>query len=392
MHVTKHLLRALAMASLLLAGYATPASATITNIWGPPGELCIVSAPCGGSFRYPIRQGRAPVLDIEGQYVDLSTGLEVSGSGVTVTTTGTSSSHRLIRVSVSASAAPGVRTVKLHYAVELNGPDHFDIIVLRAGKVTAAPNANAADYFNDVNASFQGDSLDNAGVIMLPEKIGTFSVGGSQVPQVVTLTQSVGSATMASSTSTLDTVKFHFDGGPFAEAKATVLLFDKQIDSNVCLMHRTFCYTGLDNSSTNESTVHIIGPNAVSSITFPFGGSVRTGSPITARIQLVRPAATLIEVRFEVVPATSFTTAAGSGTSFNPNGVNAVKIITDQSKDATIQLVSLPAGCRDQCSGQFRTRMVNFTIDGPPYLREAPFTMLKAVPLPPPLFFLPRFK
>jgi hypothetical protein len=36
--------------------------------------------------------------------------------------------------------------------------------------------------------------------------------------------------------------------------------------------------------------------------------------------------------------------------------------------------------------------MVNFTIDAPPYLREAPFTMLKEVPLPPPLFSFPRFK
>jgi hypothetical protein len=369
--------RASTLAALFLAAYATPAHATIKNIWGPPGELCKVTAPCTGTFHYPIPQGRAVVLDIEGQFVDLSTGLDVSGSGIAVSTDHTSSSNRFIRVSVSGDATPGLHTVTLHYAVELNGPDHFQILVLHGGKAQSVVPSNPASYFNDVSVTLQGHDLDNVGVIVLPAKVGTFSVGG-QVPQVVTLTQSVATATV-SGTGTQAVVRFHFDGGPFAEAKATVLLFDKQIAADVCETHRDLCYRGIDSSSTNESTVHVTGPNAVSAITFPFGSSVRVGSPITARIKLVRPAKAEGEtVRFEVVPSTSFIAAPGSGTVFRPNGVNSVLVPGgDQTKDVTLQLTELPEGCRSTCSAQFRTRMVNFTLDELPFLRSVSFSVLK---------------
>ena len=55
---------------------------------------------------------------------------------------GTSSSNHKIKVSVSSDADPGVRTIKLHYAVEVNGPDTFKIRVLRAGRVTGIPDAH----------------------------------------------------------------------------------------------------------------------------------------------------------------------------------------------------------------------------------------------------------
>ena len=369
--------RALVAIGVFLVGYASPASATITNIWGPAGEICILSAPCNGSFKYPIRQGRNPTLDIEGQFVDLSTSQEISGSGVTISTTSTSSSHRHMKITVGADAAPGARTITLHYAVEVNGPDKFTILVLRAGKVTSVTAPDPTQYFNDATATFHGDKLDNAGVILLPEKVGTFSVGG-QVPQTYTLTQSIGSASMSSSADAQAVVNLHFDGGPFAEAKATVLLFDKQIGSDVCLLHRVFCYTGLDSTSTNESTAHILGPNAVSSITFPLGSSVTPGSQLTARIKLVRPAKSNGDVVvFEVVPSTSFSAAAGSGTAYSATATNKITIPGgDQTKDVTVQFVSPPDGCgKTGCSGKFNTRMVNFNVDALPFLRTAVFTM-----------------
>lgn len=373
----RHAFRALMAAAGMLA-VAAPASATITNIWGPPGEICILTQPCGGGFHYPVRQGRTIVLDIQGQFVDLSTSLAVSGSGVTVSTAGTSSSHRLIRVAVSSGATPGLRTVTLHYAVELNGPDRFQILVLRGGRVRSVPNPDPSAYFNDVTVAFNGTNLANAGVVVLPDKTGTFSVGGSQLPQVITLTQSTATGTVASSSDTQVNVRLHFNGGPFAEAKATVLLFDRQIAGSLCQQHRVFCYTGTDNSNGNgESTAHIIGPNAVSSITFPFGARVTLGSPITARIKLVRPAkATGETIVYEVVPSTSFNTAAGSGTRFDRTVRNSVHVPGGNgSSDVTLQLVGLPAGCAGSCSAQFKTRMVNFTVDQPPFLQIAEFTI-----------------
>ena len=334
-------------ATLILGLHASAAPRTITRIYGPPGELCSVSAPCDNTFAYPIEQGKAPIIDVEGQYVDLSTGLEVTGSGVTVSTPagGTSSSNHKIKVSVSSDADPGVRTIKLHYAVELNGPDTFKIRVLRAGRITGIPEVHPADYFNDVNVALNGTKLDNANVIMLPEKIGTFSVGGAQVPQVVTLTQSTGSASIVSSSSTQTVVKVHFDGGPFAEGKGTLLLYDKQLDGaeyrDVCKQHRSFCYGGLDSSSTNESTFHAVGPNAVSSITFPLGGTVAPGSPLTIQVKLVRPARPGGEVvEWDVVPANSFSQASGSGTTFSPSAHNRVNVAAgDQLKQITVEFV-----------------------------------------------------
>src|SRR5262249_53991843 len=118
----KSALRALAIASVILVGYSAPAFATITNVWGPPGELCFLSQPCGGGFNYPIRAGRTIVLEVEGQFVDLSTSYEPD-SGLSVTKNSASSSHLKLNVTAHSSATPGVHTIKIHYAVELNGPD-----------------------------------------------------------------------------------------------------------------------------------------------------------------------------------------------------------------------------------------------------------------------------
>jgi hypothetical protein len=363
---------------------ASPAHATIDRIYGPPGELCTVSAPCNNSFPYPIRQGHSPTIDVEGQFVDLSTGLEISGSGVTVSTVGTSSSNRQIRVSVSADAAPGPRTIKLHYAVELNGPDHFLITVLRAGVVTSVTAPVQTQYFNDVNITLHGQKLDNLGVLVLPTTIGTFSVGGSQLPQVVTLTQTDATASVVTQSATAPVIGVNFIGGPFAEAKATILVFDKQITADTCKLHRVFCHAGIDSDQVGGDTFRVIGPNAVSSITFPITNTVGPGSLLTIKITLVRPAKSGGEtIRWQVLPSDSFAAVAGSGTQFSPTGNtstgdNSVIIPQgDQSKELTVQYQQVPAGCgRSGCSGQVRTRMVNFNVDQLPFLRLATFTML----------------
>src|SRR3984893_5813722 len=377
------LIQGILVVSAFVVLQASPAHATIDRIYGPPGELCTVSAPCNNSFVYPIPQGHSPTIDVEGQYVDLSTGLEISGSGVTESTVGTSSSNRNIKVVVSADAAPGPRTIKLHYAVELNGPDHFQVTVLRAGVVSSITAPVQSEYFNDVYITLHGQRLDNLGVVVLPTTIGTFSVGGSQFPQAVTLTQTDASASVVSQGVTTPMIGVHFIGGPFAEAKATILLFDKQVTADTCQLHRVFCYAGID-SDQHGNTFHVIGPNAVSSITFPIASTVGPGSLLTIKITLVRPAKAGGEtIRWQVLPSDSFAAVSGSGTQFSPTGNtstgdNSVVIPQgDQSKELTIQYQQVPSGCgRAGCSGQIRTRMVNCNVDQLPFLRLVTFHML----------------
>lgn len=377
---------------LLLSWRPWAAPMTVTNIWGPPGEMCILTAPCNNTFPYPIPQGHTTTIDVEGQFVDLSTGLEVSpASDVTVSSAGQSSSHKFVKISVQSDAAPGVRTVKLHYAVEVNGPDTFKIMILRGGKVTGITTPTPTDYFNDVTVTFNGQHLDNAKAYVVPTTTGTFSVGGPQFPQVVTLTQSNATATVTSSTSTSASVKVHFDGGPFAEAKATVILFDAQLtNQDECLQHRVFCYQGTDGGNNGfnngQSTFDVVGPNAVSSITFPSGSQVTVGSPLIARITLVKPSQETngTVVHWQVIPSTSFAQAPGSGTQFSPTHDNVATIpFHSQFKDVTVQLVSLPAGCSKRgCSGTLQTRMVKFDIDQPPYLRLVQFQIAGVLPTP----------
>jgi hypothetical protein len=401
----RKLIQGILVVSALVVLQASPAQATIDHIFGPPGELCPTSARCSRSFKYPVRQGQTIILTVEGQFVDLSTGLEVDGSGVTVSSAaGTTSSNKKVSVAVTADAAPGVRTIKLHYLVELNGPDTFQVLVVRSGKVTSVTVPSPPEFFNDVDVTLHGEKLDNADVFVVPTTVGTFSMGSGQVPQgPITLTQTDATATILTQSATAPVVRVHFTGGPFAESKATLVLFDKQLNQlndDVCKTHPPFCYAGIDNDK-GENSFHVIGPNAVSSITFPQGSSVRVGSNLTIKITLVRPAKfapkfspTVIGrgisnggevVSWQVVPSDSFEEAAGSGTRFsptgdNPRGDNTVTIPAgDQSILLTIRLKKTPSSCPDAgCNAQVRTRMGNFNTDQPPFLRITTFTLLPA--------------
>lgn len=390
----KRVIQGAFVAGLLLMLHAIPAQATVDKIFGPPGELCGLG--CGKDFEYPVRQAKTTVLTINGQYVDLSTGLEISGSGVTVSSApGTTSSNKKISIAVTSNAAPGVRTVKLHYAVELNGPDTFKILVLRSGVVTSVTVPSLTSFFTDVDVTLHGSHLDNADVFVVPTTIGTLNIGGSQVPQApVTLTQTDASAQVVSSAGDQTVVHVHFNGGPFAEAKAALVLFDKQISSDTCKVHPAFCYAGTDNAN-GQSSFHAIGPNAVSSITFPQGSTVRQGSLLSIKITLVRPASPSFQiggtrtgtsgevVRWQVVPSNSFEVASGSGTQFSPTGDNTSGENTatippgDQSIILTIRLRQVPGGCpQTGCSAQVRTRTGNFNTDQSPFLKTVSFNML----------------
>src|SRR6266436_5082022 len=132
--MTRKNLMSFSLAAVFILIGAASAKATITGISrdGCPGTTC------QPSFVSPIVAGKQMTVGIKGQYVDLSTRVEISGSGVSVSfgdRSGGNNSSIVVRFNVDSSAALGERTVKLRYAIETNGPDTFQVRVVRGGRI-----------------------------------------------------------------------------------------------------------------------------------------------------------------------------------------------------------------------------------------------------------------
>lgn len=120
--------------SAVLLTLAGSAQATITGISsdGCPATTCLPP------FVAPIVAGKQMSVTVRGQYLDLSTGVEISGSGVHVSfgdRSGGSNTYIVVKFNVDSSASLGDRTVKIHYAIETSGPDVFKVTVIRGGKI-----------------------------------------------------------------------------------------------------------------------------------------------------------------------------------------------------------------------------------------------------------------
>jgi len=118
---------------------------------------------------------------VKGQFVDLSTRVEITGSGVSVSfgqRTGGSNSSIVVRFNVDDSASLGGRTVKLRYAVETSGPDTFSVQVVRGGHIDSVQQrvpgpqagttrlvaANAIPINEQITLVFSGSRLGNASI------------------------------------------------------------------------------------------------------------------------------------------------------------------------------------------------------------------------------------
>ncbi|MGH9947883.1 MAG: hypothetical protein ACRD6X_11875 [Pyrinomonadaceae bacterium] len=111
------------------------AMASITTIKG--SLTCFLG--CNKNVVQFIPQGEDIAFEVVGQFVDLSTSVEITGSGVSVsygTRKGGSNSSIIVRFNVSSTAASGERTVKMRYAIETNGPDTFKVRVVKKGTIT----------------------------------------------------------------------------------------------------------------------------------------------------------------------------------------------------------------------------------------------------------------
>jgi hypothetical protein len=131
-----------AIVTLLLLTIAGSASASITTIKGT--LACFVG--CNRDVVQKIAQGETFAFEVVGQFVDTSTSVEISGGGVDVsygTRKHGSGSSIIVKFDLTNGADPGERTVKMHYAIETNGPDTFKVRVVRKGSVTAITPATA---------------------------------------------------------------------------------------------------------------------------------------------------------------------------------------------------------------------------------------------------------
>lgn len=353
--------------SLLVLLQASPVRATIDRIVG--GDVCI--SGCTKDVEYPIRQGQTTTLTVEGQFVDLSTGLEVTGSGVTVSSAGASSSSKSIRIAVDSNAEPGLRTVKLHYAVEFNGPDTFKIRVVRNGRVTNIDVPSPTQFFTDVNITMTGSNIGNAALVgngMLRSSENSFSATSSTVDLV-------------ENTATRAVIHLHFNTyGPLAEGFASIQLYDKSCGT-ICRDSSKFRYNATD-------FITITGPNALKSVDVP--NSVSVGSLLNIKVTLLRrvskgiadptgsKGAALsggVPIFWQLSPADSFEAAPGSGTQYSATGQNRVSIMP--GNDSVLLTVRVK-----QVSASSGNVMVQFgsptAYDAPLLYQQKNFSMFSA--------------
>lgn len=165
----------LSLSTIFLLSTALTATATINSIASDWCHSCLPGAT------HRIVAGKQTSMLVKGQFVDLSTRVEISGSGVSVSfgqRTGGSNSSVEVKFNVDDSASLGERTVKLRYAIETNGPDIFNVQVVRGGQVdsiqqrvagsqagtTRLVAANAVPINEQVTLVFSGSRLGNASV------------------------------------------------------------------------------------------------------------------------------------------------------------------------------------------------------------------------------------
>src|SRR5215471_4768972 len=165
------------LAAVLLLAAGTSARATITGI---SADGCAGNT-CQPSFVAPIVAGKQTSITVKGQYLDLSTGVEISGSGVHVSygdRSGGSNTFIVVKFNVDSSASLGNRTVKLHYSIETNGPDTLKVQVVSGGHVdqiqqrvagpmagtTRLVDADAVPVNQRITLVFTGTHLSNAAI------------------------------------------------------------------------------------------------------------------------------------------------------------------------------------------------------------------------------------
>jgi hypothetical protein len=372
--------------SLLVLLQTAPALADVTSIIG--GISC-GNPDCQPTGAVPVLQGKRTVLLVDGQDVNFAdkNNVDVTGGGVSARIIrdhlvspkfGIGTGRAEVELNVSDDAAPGERTVTLNHNGCIGCPRKykFKILIVRDGKVTDVDVPSPSQFFQQVDITFTGQRIGNAGASLL-------GFPGGTTAQVIE----------SQSNESRAVVRLNFSSSR-AEANGQIKLFDKACGVR-CVVHNEV-YDGLTNSQATNITV--LGPNAVKEITFPDGNSVRVGGLLTIQINLVRPAKTGLNlpglvpikggatnqggeiVHWQLVPSGVFEAAPGSGTIFSPTGLNQVRIPGGNTLvRLTVRLKEAPGGCPLQqgCSAEVQTRMGNINTDQPPFFKSARFTIFR---------------
>ena len=121
--------------ALLVLGFSGSAMATVETIKGT--LTCFIG--CNRNVVQLIAQGEHHSFEVVGRFVDTSTAVEITGSGVSVsygTRKPGANSSIIVNFVVNGTAAPGERTVRMRYAIETSGPDTFKVRVVRKGNIS----------------------------------------------------------------------------------------------------------------------------------------------------------------------------------------------------------------------------------------------------------------
>jgi hypothetical protein len=364
--------------SLLVLLQTAPALADVTSIIG--GISC-GNPDCQPTGAVPVLQGKRTVLLVDGQDVNFAdkNNVDVTGSGVAARIIrdylvspkfGLGTGRAEVELNVSDDAAPGERTVTLNHNGCIGCPRKykFKILIVRDGRVTDVDVPSPSQFFQQVDITFTGQRIGNAGVSLL-------GFPGGTTAQVI---ESQSNESRAA-------VRLNFSSSR-AEASGQIMLFDKACGVR-CVVHNEV-YNGLTNSQVTN--ISVLGPNAVKEISFPDGNRVRVGGLLTVQINLVRPAKSGVItkggvtiqngeiVHWQLVPSSVFEAAPGSGTVFSPTGLNQVRIPGGNTLvRLTVRLKEAPGGCPLQqgCSAEVQTRMGNINTDQPPFFKTARFTI-----------------
>ncbi|PWT94464.1 MAG: hypothetical protein C5B55_02685 [Blastocatellia bacterium] len=315
------------------------ANATISYI--TDDNICLYH--CLPQSSYPVLRGHEFTITLVGQYVDLSTKVEVSGSGMYVNNIGTASGSKTVQLEVLDSAS-GTYTVKLRYLVELNGPDTFKVVVVQNGSIGRVTVPTLTQPFSDFDATIDGTNMSNITVFSADS-----DVGGPTTPD----------PSIVSTTSSTAKVNIHYKSGNVVRLNTKIRIADKA-GGDACMRDRRYCYKLADGST--DVPISEVAPNFVSAAALNHSYSTlpKEGETLTFYITLIEAAKSGGEkVFWQLSPSSSFAAAAGSGTDFNPSVVNTVTVPAgNKSQSVIVVFKNAPDGCPVQgCVAQIQARI-----------------------------------
>lgn len=197
-------LAGLCLVVLLLAG--TETEATIQRL-----DLCGLQFQRTQSV--PVIREAVSFVTVRGDLVNTHTSIE-NDSRISISQTDSGGGGGLntfvtLKITPSSSISPGVQTIKLHYAIELNGPDTFTINILapKIDTITMAPSQTTVPQGTDLTFAANGSNL--TGVHLNP----TFS-GITNIHVTSATTNRLEFTAVASRTFGMRSVNFNQDSLP----------------------------------------------------------------------------------------------------------------------------------------------------------------------------------